>query len=119
MEPIPVRMGEIGGKKRIGIIIVAVLVAAAIAAVAWKALHAKDVAKNAAALTPSTIPTTQPVPPPEPTTSPPIPPVATVKPPTPAAARDDGDEPAAKPAHAPAAKKHVVAKKPKGKKPHR
>jgi eukaryotic-like serine/threonine-protein kinase len=109
-------MGEIGGKKKIIILVIAAVVLVLLGIVVVKKLTAKDVAKNAAALTPTTIPTTEPAPPPA---APPTPPPAAAAKPA-AAAADDGDEPAAKPAHAPAsAKKQHAAKKAKGKKAHK
>jgi serine/threonine-protein kinase len=109
-------MGEIGGTKRIVIIAIAAVVVIFLGIVGWKFLHAKDVSKNAAALTPSSIPTT--APPPEAT--PPMPPTA-AKPAAAATAEpQDGDESAPKAVHVSSgSKKHVVAKKPKGKKAHK
>jgi hypothetical protein len=114
-------MGEIGGKKKIGIIVIAVIIAALLGIFVVKKLTAKDVSKNAAALTPPTIPTTEPAPPPAPPAPPtPTPPAAKTAAAEPA---DDAEEaPAKVPAHASAshsAKKHVVAKKAKGKKAHK
>ena len=57
-------MGEIGGKKKIIILVIAAVVLVLLGIVVVKKLTAKDVAKNAAALTPTTIPTTEPAPPP-------------------------------------------------------
>jgi len=113
-------MGEIGGKRRIGIIVVAVIIAALLGIFAVKKLTAKDVSKNATAMTPPTIPTTETPPPaaPTPAPAPPVPTTTAPKAPA-AAAKDEGDESSpAKAAHA-ASKKHVVAKKPKGKKAHK
>src|SRR5262245_13089705 len=113
-------MGEIGGKKKFWIIAIAIVVAALVGIVLFKKMAAKDVSKGAAAMTPPTIPTTE-TPPPAP--APPTPPpVAAVKPPAPAkeAAKDkDGDEPTPKASSHAAAKKHVAAKKTKGKKAHK
>jgi eukaryotic-like serine/threonine-protein kinase len=116
-------MGEIGGKKKFVIIAIAVVVAALIGVVVFKSMKAKDVAKSAEAITPTTIPTT-PTPPPE-ATPPPAPPPAAEKTaaaenPAPAAAKD-GDEapPPPRAAHSAGPKKHVVAKKAKGKKAHK
>ena len=50
-------MAEVGGKKRLVIIAVAVAVAALLGIFFWKQFKAKDVSKNAAALTPTEIPT--------------------------------------------------------------
>jgi hypothetical protein len=113
-------MGEIGGKKRMTIIIVAALLLAAIVGVVVKMMTGKkDVSKNAAALMPPTIPTDQPAPHESAPTPVPPPPGAATKPPAPPAVAKEIDEPTPKaPAH-PAAKKHVVAKKAKGKKAHR
>jgi serine/threonine-protein kinase len=114
-------MAEVGGKKRIVIIAVAVAVAALLGIFFWKQFKAKDVSKNAAALTPTEIPTQAPPPEMAPPPAPPVPPVAAVKPP--AAAAKDADEPTPKAARAPsAAKKHATATKgakAKGKKPHK
>ena len=107
-------MGEIGGKKKFWIIAIALVVVALLGVFAYRKLTVKDVSKSAAAMTPPTIPTTE-LPPPAPPA--PTPPVAAVKPP--AAAAKDGDEPTPKASHPPAAKKHVVAKKAKGKKAHK
>jgi eukaryotic-like serine/threonine-protein kinase len=109
-------MGEIGGKKKLTIIVVTVVALALIGIVVVKALRSKDVSKNAQAITPTSIPTEQPTPPPAP---PAPPPVAAAKQPA-AASANDVDEPTPKAAR-PAAKKHVVAKgaKAKGKKPHK
>ena len=114
-------MAEVGGKKRFGIIAVAVVIAIALGIVAWKALRPKDVAKSAAAMTPPTIPTTEPAPPPAP--EPPksaeaAKPTEHGKAGAATAEKDPADEPAPKAAHA-SSKKHVVAKKAKGKKAHR
>jgi len=115
-------VGEIGGKKKLIILVIAAVVLVLVGIVVVKKFTAKDVAKSAAAMTPPTIPTTEPAPPPAPPTPAP-PPAAAAAPKPAAAAANDGDEPAAaapKPAHAPAtAKKHVVAKKAKGKKAHK
>jgi len=107
-------MGEIGGKKRFVIIAIAVVVAAIVGFVAVKAMKSRDVSKSAAAMTPPTIPTT--APPADPPT-PPTEPTSAVKTAAKTAAPEEGDEPAPKAAHA--AKKHVVAKKAKGKKAHK
>jgi hypothetical protein len=114
-------MAEVGGKKRIGIIVIAVAILAIIGAVVVKKMMAKDVSKNAAALAPAAIPT-------EPTPTPPTPtpaaeaakPVQAAKaePPKPVAAARDVDEAAAPKASHSSAKKHA-AKKAKGKKAHR
>src|SRR6185436_6636859 len=69
-------MGEIGGKRRIGIIVVAVIIAALLGIFAVKKLTAKDVSKNATAMTPPTIPTAEPAPP---TPAPPAPTAAAAK----------------------------------------
>jgi hypothetical protein len=119
-------MGEIGGKKKIVIIAIAVVVLALIGVVVVKTLKSKDVTKNAEAITPTTIPTT-PAPPPEAT-----PPPAPAEKAAPAAAEKaapaEKPAPAAKAAAEPGApraahsggpKKHVVAKKAKGKKAHK
>ena len=114
-------MAEVGGKKRIVIIAVAVAVAALLGIFFWKQFKAKDVSKNAAALTPTEIPTQQPPPEGTPPAPPPAPPVAAVKPPAAAAAKD-ADEPTPKATRTPpAAKKHAATKgaKAKGKKPHK
>ena len=75
--------------------------------VVWKQFKAKDVSKNAAALTPTEIPTQPPPPEVTPPPAPPAPPVAAVKPPAAAAAKD-ADEPTPKAARTPpAAKKHA------------
>jgi hypothetical protein len=109
-------MGEIGGKKKLIILVIAAVVVVLLGIVVVKKLTAKDVAKNAEALTPTTIPTGPPAAPPAPPT--PTPPAAVAKPA--AAAADEGDEPAAKAPHAPAAaKKQHAAKKAKGKKAHK
>jgi hypothetical protein len=50
-------MAEVGGKKRIAIIAIAVAIVALLGICVWNKLKAKDVAKNAAALTPTEIPT--------------------------------------------------------------
>jgi hypothetical protein len=113
-------MAEVGGKKRIGIIVIAVIVAALLGILAFKKLSAKDVSKSAAAMTPPTIPTADPTPAPPPDVAKPAEaakPAAAAKP-TAAAEKDDGDEPAPKAVHS-GSKKHVVAKKAKGKKAHR
>jgi eukaryotic-like serine/threonine-protein kinase len=112
-------MAEVGGKKRITIIAIAVAVVALLGILGWNTLKGKDVGKNAAALTPPTIPT-QPTPPPEvtPPPAPPAPPVAAVKPP----AAKDADDPTPKAARTPpAAKKHAATKaaKAKGKRAHK
>jgi len=113
-------MGEIGGKKKFWIIAIAVVVVALLGIFFVKKFMAKDVSKSATAMTPPTIPTTEPPPPaPAPPTPPPV---AAVKPPAPTkeAAKDkDGDEPTPTKASHPAAKKHVAAKKTKGKKAHK
>ncbi len=114
-------MAEVGGKKRITIIAVAVAVVALLGIFFWKQFKAKDVSKNAAALTPTEIPTQAPPPEVTPPPAPPAPPVAAVKPPAAAAAKDT-DEPTPKAARTPpAAKKHAATKgaKAKGKKPHK
>jgi len=112
-------MGEIGGKRKFVIIAVAVVVLALIGIVVVKKLTARDVSKNAAALTPTEIPT-QPTPPPEATPPVPTPPPAASKAPTAAAARDDGEPAAPKAAaHVAASPKKHVVKKPKGKKAHK
>ena len=114
-------MAEVGGKKRLVIIAVAVAVAALLGIFFWKQFKAKDVSKNAAALTPTEIPTQAPPPEMAQPPAPPAPPVAAVKPP--AAAAKDADEPTPKAARTPpAAKKHATATKgakAKGKKPHK
>jgi len=114
-------MAEVGGKKRLVIIAVAVAVAALLGIFFWKQFKAKDVSKNAAALTPTEIPTQAPPPEMAQPPAPPAPPVAAVKPP--AAAAKDTDEPTPKAARTPsAAKKHATATKgakAKGKKPHK
>jgi len=112
-------MAEVGGKKRITIIAVVVALVALLGIFFWKQFKAKDVSKNAAALTPTEIPTQAPpeVTPPAP---PPAPPVAAAK--QPAAAAKDTDEPTPKAARPPpAAKKHAATKgaKAKGKKTHK
>jgi serine/threonine-protein kinase len=114
-------MAEVGGKKRITIIAIAVAIVALLGIWGWNKLKTKDVAKNAAALTPTEIPTQAPPPEGTPPPAPPTPSVAAAKPPAPAAAKD-ADEPTPKAARpAPAAKKHAQAKaaKAKGKKPHK
>ena len=116
-------MAEVGGKKRIIIIAVAVAVVALLGIFVWKQFKAKDVSKNAAALTPTEIPTQAPPPEVTPPPAPPAPPVAAAKPPAAAAAKDT-DEPTPTPKAArtpPAAKKHAATKgaKAKGKKPHK
>jgi hypothetical protein len=108
-------MAEVGGKKKFWIIAITVAVLALIGIFAVKQLRAKDVSKNAAAMTPTAIPTAEPAPP-APTPPPAPAPVAAAKPP---AAAAEADEPAPKPARPPAAKKHVAAKKAKGKKAHK
>jgi hypothetical protein len=81
-------------------------------------LRSKDVAKSAEAMAPTTIPT-QPTPPEAtPPPAPPEPPAAPVKPPTAAAKGAEGEDPTPKAAR-PSAKKHVAAKKAKGKKAHK
>jgi serine/threonine-protein kinase len=112
-------MGEIGGKKKFVIIAIAVAVLALLAILGVRLLKSKDVSKSAEAMTPTTIPT-QPPPPeaPPPPAAPPEPPVAAVKPPAPAAAaKGEGDDPTPKAARP--SKKHVAAKKAKGKKAHK
>jgi hypothetical protein len=116
-------MAEVGGKKRIGIIVIAVAILAIIGAVVVKKMMAKDVSKNAAAMAPAAIPTTEPTPtPPTPTPPPeaakPVEAAKPAEPPKPAhvAEAKGGDDTAAKPSHA--AKKHA-AKKAKGKKAHK
>jgi hypothetical protein len=102
------------------------VVLALIGVVVVKTLKSKDVTKNAEAITPTTIPTT-PAPPPEAT-----PPPAPAEKAAPAAAEKaapaEKPAPAAKAAAEPGApraahsggpKKHVVAKKAKGKKAHK
>jgi hypothetical protein len=121
-------MGEIGGGKRVAIIVAAVAVVLAVIVGLVVMFRGKHVAQSAAALTPVTVPT-QPTPPP----APPPPPAepkpaaaapaaaapAEAKPAAPAAAADqeEQEQPAPK-AHPAAAKKHAAAKKPKGKKHH-
>jgi len=114
-------MAEVGGKKRITIIAIAVAIVALLGIWGWNKLKTKDVAKNAAALTPTEIPTQAPPPEGTPPPAPPAPSVAAVKPPAAAAAKD-ADEPTPKAARpTPAAKKHAQAKaaKAKGKKTHK
>jgi len=115
-------MAEVGGKKRITIIAIAVAIVALLGIWGWNKLKAKDVAKNAAAMTPTEIPTQAPPPEVTPPPAPPAPPVAAVKPPAAAAAKD-ADEPTPKAARTPsAAKKHAATTKgakAKGKKPHK
>jgi eukaryotic-like serine/threonine-protein kinase len=114
-------MAEVGGKKRITIIAVAVAVVALLGILAWNKLRAKDVVKNAAALTPTEIPAQAPPAEVTPPPAPPAPPVAAGKPPAAAAAKDT-DEPTPKAARTPpAAKKHAASKsaKAKGKKAHK
>ena len=106
-------------QEKLWIIAIAVVVAALLGIFFVRKMTAKDVSKSAAAMTPPTIPTTEP-PPSAP--APPTPPVAAVKPPAPTkeAAKDkDGDEPTPKASSHAAAKKHVAAKKTKGKKAHK
>ncbi len=114
-------MGEIGGTKRIAIIAIAAAVVILGGIIGWKYLRAKDVSKNAEAMTPAAIPTTTPPPAPEAPPPTPTPPPEAAKPP--AAAAGAGDDPTPKAAHpAAASKKHVAAKaapKPKGKKGHK
>ncbi len=109
-------MGEIGGRKRLTIIVVSVIVVLGLIVAVVVGFRGKDVKKGAAAITPEPIPT-QPTAAPEPPPPPaPAPPPA--KPAAAAAAADaDAEEAAEAPKpKAPAAKKHAAAKKPKGKK---
>jgi hypothetical protein len=121
-------MGEIGGKKKVIIIVIAAVVAILVGIVVVKKFMAKDVAKSAEALTPSAIPTEPAAPPAPPTPAPPPP--AAGKAPEPVkeavkeapAAKETNDEEAAPKAassHSSGGKKHVVAKKAKGKKAHK
>jgi serine/threonine-protein kinase len=111
-------MAEVGGKKRIGIIVIALAIAAIIGAVVVKKMMAKDVSKNAAAMAPTAEPTpTPPTPMPPPEAAKPVE-AAKPEPPKPVAAAKAADEPAAPKASHSSAKKHA-AKKAKGKKAHK
>jgi hypothetical protein len=112
-------MGEIGGKKKLIILVVAAVVLVLLGIVVVKKLTSKDIAKGAAAMTPTTIPTTAAVPPPLPPTPATPPPAAAPTRAAKPAATAEGDEPAAKSAHAPASAKKHSAKKAKGKKAHK
>jgi hypothetical protein len=125
---------EIGGGKRVTIIVAAVVVVLAIIAVVAVAFHGKSVSKSASALSPENVPTTAAAPPaPAPTPPPPAaappaaapapaaPPPAAAKPETGASASADNAE-AAPPAPKPHSSGHKKSsKKPtKGKKsPHK
>ncbi|MFL5304593.1 MAG: protein kinase domain-containing protein [Polyangia bacterium] len=91
-------MGEIGGGKRFGIVIAAVVVLAAVIAVVALGFRGKKVAQNAAALTPVTVPE-QPSAPTPPPTAPAAPPAP--EPPAAAAApaADDDQAPSAPKPH--------------------
>jgi hypothetical protein len=115
-------IGEIGGGKRIGIIVAAAVVVLALIVALVVGFRHKSVAQSAAALAPVAVPTQPVAPPPAPTLAPPAPPPAA--PPVAAAApaaapTADGDAGAAKPhaahKHA-AAPAKTAAKKAKGKK---
>jgi eukaryotic-like serine/threonine-protein kinase len=110
-------MGEIGGGKRIAIIVFALVVVAAVVAVVVLGFRGKKVQQNAAALTPVTVPSQPAAPSPPPAAPPPAPAAAAPPPAAPAAAAEDDDQ--AAPAAAPKshAHHHAAAKKPaKGKK---
>jgi hypothetical protein len=120
-------MGEIGGGKRIAIIVAAVAVVLAVVVGLVMMFRGKHVAQSAAAMTPVNVPTQQnppPAPPPAPPAVAPAAPApaaaapAAAPPAAPAAAAADDDGQAAPKAHPAAAKKHAAAKKPKGKKHH-
>jgi eukaryotic-like serine/threonine-protein kinase len=111
-------IGEIGGGKRIGIIVAAAVVVLALIAALVVGFRHKSVAQSAAALTPVTVPTQPAAPPPPPAAArpappPPAPPVAAA----PAAAPAAADDAAAAKPHV-ATHKHAAAaaKKAKGKK---
>ena len=111
-------MGEIGGGKRIVIIVGAVAVALAIGVTLFMVLRGgKNVEKSAEALTPAPI-ATQPAPPPTPTPPPAAEPTEAPPAKAPVAAKDKikDDAAAAPKASKSAAKKHVAAKKSKSKK---
>jgi serine/threonine-protein kinase len=117
-------MGEIGGKKKLIIVVIAAVVAILVGIVVVKKFMAKDVSKSAEALTPHAIPTTEPAAPPvPPTPAPPAPAAAKAPEPAkeaPAAAKDDEEAAPKAAAHASSGgKKHVAAKKTKGKKAHK
>jgi hypothetical protein len=114
---------EIGGGKRITIVVAAVVVVLAIIAVVVVAFRGKSVSKSASALTHENVPAaTTPSPAPAPTPPPAAAPPAAAKPESGASASaDDGDSPppAAKP-RPPAAHKKTAKKPTKGKKsPHK
>ncbi|HEY4393010.1 MAG TPA: serine/threonine-protein kinase [Polyangia bacterium] len=119
-------MGEIGGGKRVAIIVAAVAVVLAVVVGLVLMFRGKHVAQSAAALTPVAVPT-QPTPAPPPPGAPPAPaaaPPAAPKPAAaapapPAAAADEDEEAAPKAQHASGGgRKHAAAKKSKGKKHH-
>jgi pyruvate dehydrogenase E2 component (dihydrolipoamide acetyltransferase) len=87
-------MGEIGGGKRLAIIVVGFLVLAGLIGVVFVGFRGKKIAQNAAALTPVTVPE-QPAAPPPPPAAPPAP---TPAPPAAAAAAPAGDDDQAAPA---------------------
>ncbi|HVV16884.1 MAG TPA: serine/threonine-protein kinase [Polyangia bacterium] len=120
-------MGEIGGGKRFGIIIAAIVVVAAVIAVVALGFRGKKVAQNAAALTPVTVPEQPAAPSPPPVAPAAAPaPAPSPEPPAPAAAApaagDDDQAPSApKPhssSHKHAAAGAAAAKKTKGKHHH-
>jgi serine/threonine-protein kinase len=117
-------VGQIGGGKRTLIIVGAVAVALGVGVMVYMLMRSgKNVEKSVEAITPAPV-ATQPAPPPpaaEPPPPAPTPPAP--KAPAPVATKDkDGDEPAtapkaAKSSSSSSSKKHVAAKKTKGKKP--
>ena len=126
-------MGEIGGGKRVGIIVAAVAVVLAVIVGLVMMFRGKHVAQSAAALAPVTVPT-EPTPPAPPPPAPAAPAAAAPAPAAPApaaaapakaaaaptaAADDEEEEAAPKAQHSSgASKKHAAAKKSKGKKHH-
>jgi eukaryotic-like serine/threonine-protein kinase len=119
-------MGEIGGGKRIAIIVAAVAVVLAVVVGLVMMFRGKHVSQGAAAMAPVAVPT-QPTPPPPPPAPPaaaapaaaPAPAAAAPAAPAAAAAAAGEEDAPPKAQHASGgAKKHASAKKPKGKKHH-
>jgi hypothetical protein len=112
-------VAEIGGRRRLTIIVISVAVVLALIVAVVVGFRGKNVKQGAAALTPEPIPT-QPAAPAAAPTPPPAAPAEAAPEPAKAAAAaaGDGQESAAASAPKPraSAKKHVAAKKPKGKK---
>jgi hypothetical protein len=118
-------MGEIGGGKRIAIIVAAVAVVLAVVVGLVMMFRGRHVAQSAAAMTPMNVPTQQTPPPAPPPAAAPAAPApaaaapAAAAPAAPAAAAADDGEQATPKAHSSAAKKHAApAKKAKSKKHH-